>query len=380
MNEPTLRLLSVRGVPVDARVNDLWLIAWFCLIMTGRFSALVGLAVGLGGLASLAGHILARVVVGRWQGATVERVQLDLTGGQVVWKYHPTALLKEFVTGLAGPGAAVALWGLFELSLPATRISLRDPFSLSQGGILPHLLTANYFLSLVNLTLAVFYLLPYLGQAGGRFGLRLLGSLTGRPRLALRLVTLSSLGVVTFFYYLAFNSRFLPLPLARLDRIYFFLAGTLLLLYLPFAYRETLQKQTRPPALAASPRLSVAQTQAHQAGEAGRQNLAEGKLRQALYYFSLAVATEPDELTYLDYRAHVLAWLGEHRAALADYAVLLERFPGRADLYQARALAYHASGQPDAARADEALARRLDPALSFPGLTHLAALPYDANQ
>lgn len=125
-----------------------------------------GLAVGL--FACVLVHELAHVFVGRRGGARFSGVTLMLVGGVSEVVDLPRKPSGEALMALAGPVASLLLGAGF--------------YAAHALAAQPDLLFALYYLGLVNLTLAVFNLVPAFPMDGGRILRALLALVTTRVR------------------------------------------------------------------------------------------------------------------------------------------------------------------------------------------------------
>ncbi len=180
-NLPSFRLGRVFGIPLE--VNASW-IAVFALIAgslsfgyfpseyPGR-SVSVDLASGvltaLLFFASIIAHELSHSVVARAGGIRIEKVTLFLFGGVAQMQEEPRTPGREFVMAIAGPAMSLVLSAAF-----AGMAVL-----LASAGLSDVLWGPLEYLAVINLSVAVFNLLPGFPLDGGRVLRSLLWKLTG---------------------------------------------------------------------------------------------------------------------------------------------------------------------------------------------------------
>ena len=141
-----IRFGRVFGIPLEARVSFLVMLAAVLLFMGG----LSGIFVVLLAFASIVLHELGHALVARRLGVGVSGIELHFFGGLAKLTSQPASSRDEILIAAAGPAVSLALSGLgFLLSL-ATGWSV---FAL---------------LGAVNLVIGVFNLIPALPMDGGR--------------------------------------------------------------------------------------------------------------------------------------------------------------------------------------------------------------------
>ena len=111
--------------------------------------------------ASVLIHELAHALVARWEGIRIQDIQLHIFGGWARLESEPRTAMAEFRVAIAGPSASFLLAALFLGGL--LLVQLLDETPAARAGA-----AAFLYLSLANLMLAMFNLLPGLPLDGGR--------------------------------------------------------------------------------------------------------------------------------------------------------------------------------------------------------------------
>ena len=165
----------------------LFLVTWtfaswqFPVDLPGR-SRLAYLAMGFSGalllFISVLLHELAHSVMARSRGIEVEGITLFIFGGVAEMRREPERALDEFLLTIVGPLSSLALAGVF-LVLARTFDGL---------GLAPAAVVAGT-LSMLNLVLAIFNMVPAFPLDGGRVMRAVLWKLTGDPIRATRWAT-----------------------------------------------------------------------------------------------------------------------------------------------------------------------------------------------
>ncbi|NLF38221.1 CBS domain-containing protein [bacterium] len=119
---------------------------------------LMGFAGAMGLFVSIILHELSHSLVARLYGLPIRGITLFIFGGVAEMEEEPPSPGAEFSTAIAGPAASVTLAGLFFI---AAWLARRAGLPFAVTGILE-------YLSLINLALAVFNLLPAFPLDGGR--------------------------------------------------------------------------------------------------------------------------------------------------------------------------------------------------------------------
>ena len=140
--------------------------------------------------ASVLFHELAHSLVAIQQGEKVRRITLFILGGVAQISEEPKEPLKEFSMALAGPFASVILSVAFLLMSFGLHVVSR-PLS-----------AAAFYLSMINIALAVFNLLPGFPLDGGRVLRSLIWKLTGDLQKATRIASRVGQGFAALFIVL----------------------------------------------------------------------------------------------------------------------------------------------------------------------------------
>lgn len=169
LNTPSMRVGRILGIPVE--VNVTWLLVFGLVAYSLAFSyypsvydwpvwlnVLEGAVTALLFFASIVIHELSHSLVARAGGVRIERITLFLFGGVAQMEEEPRSPGREFVMAIAGPGASVVL-GLAFYVLAYVSRALGVP-DVVYGPL--------QYLALINLSVAVFNLLPGFPLDGGR--------------------------------------------------------------------------------------------------------------------------------------------------------------------------------------------------------------------
>ena len=167
---PSIRLGRVFGIPIE--LDTSWFFVLFLVaasLTTSYFPealpdqppvmyAAIGLLTALVFFGSLIGHEFAHSLVAKAGGLRISRVTLFMFGGVSQMDDEPRSPGQEFVVALAGPAASLLFAGAF-WGLAAAARTL---------GVAPAVWVPLDYLSLINISLAVFNLLPGFPLDGGR--------------------------------------------------------------------------------------------------------------------------------------------------------------------------------------------------------------------
>ena len=182
----TLGLGAVSGIPVGLHYSWfllLGLVTWSLATQfypslywgwTGAQYWATALAAALLLFASVLAHEFAHSLVARRRGIGVHGITLFLLGGISRLRSEPRTAWEEFSIASVGPATSIVLAGLFWLAL--------QPFSdfrTPLNGIL-------VYLTVVNLVLALFNLVPAYPMDGGRIFRSIIWGISGNFRLATR--------------------------------------------------------------------------------------------------------------------------------------------------------------------------------------------------
>ncbi len=353
-----LRLFTFRGVPVELDIFAIFLIAIYAFSIGNGVGLGVGLAVSLGIFGSILVHEISHAVIGTWMGARVTGIKLNVLGGATYFASKPASYPKDMFISLAGPASNLILWQICDIAFK----TLEQQSNFDSVEVLYIL----FYLSRANLFLGIFNALPAFPLDGGQALHALLMWITRREKLAAGVImvlgVISAAGIL-YWYTNGFNIRSVGISLIFALFIAYWIASSSIALY----------RQAASPARPAPTPRQRAEMQQHEAErrakshpgtvvfEQGKTALLSHEYSQAIQKFSEALQIEPDEITYLDYRAYTFVQMGESSQALADYNRLLEIAPKRADFYTARAQVYFQIGNHEAARADVEQALNLNP-------------------
>jgi len=185
----SIELGRVFGIPIG--INYSWLIIF--VLVTLSLSTVyfpsqhpewspalawsIGAATSLLFFLSVIIHELAHSVVSVANGVPVQSITLFIFGGVASISHEPRKAQHEFFMALAGPVSSLCLAILFWLASIATRRVLAPVSSLAQ------------WLAYINLTLALFNLIPGFPLDGGRVLRALVWWLTGNFKVATRVAT-----------------------------------------------------------------------------------------------------------------------------------------------------------------------------------------------
>lgn len=178
---PSLRLGRPFGIPLE--IDASWLLVFFLVASSLTMSYLpealpeessvlyvaLGVLTALAFFGSLVLHELAHSLVARAGGLKVTRVTLFALGGVSQMEDEPRSPGHEFLLAAAGPGTSVLI-GLSLLGATVALVAL---------DVAPVVWVPLEYLGVINLSLAVFNLLPGFPLDGGRVLRALLWALTG---------------------------------------------------------------------------------------------------------------------------------------------------------------------------------------------------------
>lgn len=162
-----LRLMRVRGIAVEMDLTALILIGLFTFpLATSTFPAsfrswsggeiwFAAIAIGLLIFGSILVHELSHALVGIVMGAQVERIRLFIFGGLTYFRRRPASEAKDFCITIAGPVSNLALAAFFFLAQDIT-----------ETRTVPHVICQ--YLTLINVGLGIFNLLPGFPMDGGQ--------------------------------------------------------------------------------------------------------------------------------------------------------------------------------------------------------------------
>lgn len=199
MMKTTWRIGKVFGI--DIKIDSSWLIIFALVIWTlaGTYFPeqypqwptwlhwTVGVITSILFFGSVLGHELAHSLVAIGQGEGVHSITLFIFGGVARLTEEPDEPLKELLMAIVGP--------LFSM---ATGIAFGVLWFLTRGLIQPLSALAQY-LAMINVTLALFNLIPGFPLDGGRVLRALIWGLSGNLKMATRLATWAGQGIAFLF-------------------------------------------------------------------------------------------------------------------------------------------------------------------------------------
>jgi Zn-dependent protease len=188
----TLRVGRLAGI--ELRISSTWLVIFALVVyslgwgvfpddLEGRDQVVyfgMAVAAALAFFASIVVHELAHSVVARRLGIGVESITLFLFGGVATITDEARRARDEFLIAIAGPLASLALSGIF----------LGGDVGLRAAGVGPEVTRVCLYLSVVNLVLALFNLLPGFPLDGGRVLRSIVWGAGGSLRTATRVAAL----------------------------------------------------------------------------------------------------------------------------------------------------------------------------------------------
>ncbi len=164
-----IRIARLFGIPVEARISFVAMLAAVLLFMGG----FTGLFIVLLAFSSVILHELGHALVARRLGVGVSGIDLHFFGGVAKLTSQPSSAKDEITIAAAGPAVSLALAGVGALLYFATGLGF---FRLLTG---------------VNLVIGVFNLIPALPMDGGRILRAFLSSKIGFRRATERSVQVS---------------------------------------------------------------------------------------------------------------------------------------------------------------------------------------------
>lgn len=186
VRDGSLTLFRIRGIPIRAHWTFFLIVPYLAIAMTYQFTSIAitagvaparlalppaawGILLALALFASIALHELAHAFVAVRFGARVRAITLMLVGGATQMSHSPTRPLHEALVASAGPLASLAIG-----AASAITYALAEPSPDGQ--------MALFYLATVNITLALFNLLPAFPMDGGRVLRAILAAKLGRTK------------------------------------------------------------------------------------------------------------------------------------------------------------------------------------------------------
>jgi Zn-dependent protease/CBS domain-containing protein len=199
MMKTTWRIGKVFGININ--IDSSWLIifALFIWSMAGTYFPqqyprwptwlhwAVGVVTSLLFFGSVLGHELAHSLVAISQGEEVSSITLFIFGGVAKITEEPDAPLKELLMAIVGPLFSLAVGIAFGVLQVLTR------------GLIQPLSALAFYLSISNVGLALFNLIPGFPLDGGRVLRALIWGLSGNLKLATRLASWAGQGIAFLF-------------------------------------------------------------------------------------------------------------------------------------------------------------------------------------
>lgn len=157
----------IAGIDLDLHATFFILLAWIALAEYERLGSALGALEGvlftLGVFASVVLHELGHALTARRYGIKTRGITLLPIGGVARLERMPDRPAQELAIAIAGPAVTVALVIVFYLLLRVTGLPTRPPATMG-GSEWPFLTRLMW----INITLAVFNLLPAFPMDGGR--------------------------------------------------------------------------------------------------------------------------------------------------------------------------------------------------------------------
>jgi Zn-dependent protease/regulator of sirC expression with transglutaminase-like and TPR domain len=344
-----IRLFNFFGIPVYISLFSIIITALIVLPVADRYGAVVATGCVVGLLISILLHELAHAFVGMRTGAKVTGVQLDMLGGATFFQHKSPSYFKDVLISAAGPATNFAIWGLC--------LWITNMMNESRGEVSFELFAILTIVGFYNLFLGILNALPGYPLDGGQIIHSFTMGVTRNEKFAALLTLITSLAVAGFllFYFVISG--------ARTSVSFGWIFWLFIILWIVSSAFTLYQQATPRVTFAPTVRQQAESRQAEEAQRAkthkgfaafeqGRNHMLAREYPQAITAFSEALRLEPDELSYLDYRAYTFNEMGEYQAALQDYNRLLQFAPNRDDYYSSRAQIFQKLGNYQAAAAD----------------------------
>jgi len=241
MMKTTWRIGKVFGI--DIKIDSSWLIIFALVIWTlaGTYFPeqyphwsiwlhwTVGVITSILFFGSVLGHELAHSLVAIGQGEEVHSITLFIFGGVARITEEPDEPLKELLMAIVGPLFSLAIGMAFGVLWFLTR------------GLFQPLSALARYLAMINVTLALFNLIPGFPLDGGRVLRALIWGLSGNLKLATRLATWAGQGIAFLFMLVGtwqiFGGRWL-------DGLWIIFIGWFLHSAATSGYRQVLVRET----------------------------------------------------------------------------------------------------------------------------------------
>jgi len=241
MMKTTWRIGKIFGI--DIKIDSSWLIIFALVIWTlaGTYFPeqyphwptwlhwTVGVITSILFFGSVLGHELAHSLVAIGQGEEVHSITLFIFGGVARITEEPDEPLKELLMAIVGPLFSLAIGMAFGVLWFLTR------------GLFQPLSALARYLAMINVTLALFNLIPGFPLDGGRVLRALIWGLSGNLKLATRLATWAGQGIAFLFMLVGtwqiFGGRWL-------DGLWIIFIGWFLHSAATSGYRQVLVRET----------------------------------------------------------------------------------------------------------------------------------------
>lgn len=197
--DSSIRLGKILGIPI--RLHFTWFIIFTLVTIflslsyfpvtyphwSRTLSWVIGVATSLLFFASVIAHELSHSVVSAWNGVPVKSITLFIFGGVARISREADKASSEFTMAIAGPLSSLVIGGFFALVWFLTK-GIYEPIEVLSGQ-----------LSYLNITLAVFNLIPGFPLDGGRVLRAILWRRMGNMKKATRIASLMGQGVGYIF-------------------------------------------------------------------------------------------------------------------------------------------------------------------------------------
>jgi Zn-dependent protease/predicted transcriptional regulator len=231
-----------RAFGIDINIDASWLIIFALVIWTLAGSYFpeqyprwptwlhwtVGVVTSILFFGSVLGHELAHSLVAISQGEEVHSITLFIFGGVARITEEPDEPLKELLMAIVGPLFSVVIGVAFGIL-----------WFLTRGLIQPLSALARY-LAMINVSLAIFNLIPGFPLDGGRVVRALIWGLSGKLKLATRLASWAGQGIAFLFML---GGAWQILRSQRLDGLWIIFIGWFLYNAATSGYRQVLVRE-----------------------------------------------------------------------------------------------------------------------------------------
>jgi Zn-dependent protease/CBS domain-containing protein len=224
MFQKGIRLFTIRGI--DVRLDYSWFIIFVLItwsLAQYQFDKLPAhISWGLGAVTSILFfisvllHELAHSMVARARDIPVPRITLFIFGGASEMAQEPKEARDEFLMALAGPATSVGIFLVMGVLAILSHNLLEqgpfDPGKFTKGDVHP-LVSVFGWLSLINLMLALFNMIPGFPLDGGRVFRSIIWGITGNASMATQIAAntgrLVAYGFIFIGIYLLMKGPFI---------------------------------------------------------------------------------------------------------------------------------------------------------------------------